>query len=82
MREIPVKQISELLVVMSETLPKLAGQIMQTLYSEQAGEQMGKAVAAMYRELIHSGMEKEVALRFTKDYLETLKQIAREMKER
>jgi len=76
--EIPVKEISEILDVVSTKVPKLISDLMKTLYSEETGRQMGKAVGALYKEIVDAGLPKEDALEMAKDYMNTLKNFSPE----
>lgn len=73
--EIPVKELSELLDTVSEKVPKLIKELMSSFYSEESGKQMGRAVAAMYKELVDSGVPAEEALKMAKDYLNTARDV-------
>ncbi len=70
---IPVKDISELLDEVTTKVPKLISSLMSSLYSPEAGKNMGQAVGSLYKELIESGIPKEDALQMAKDYIQTLK---------
>jgi hypothetical protein len=80
-KEIPIEQISQLLETVADKLPRLAHELMQALYSEEAGRQMGRAVGHMYKELTEAGIPKEDALRMACDYMDTLKSIAKVLRE-
>ncbi len=71
--DIPVKEVSELLEVVSSKVPKMLKDIMSSLYSEDTGVQLGKSVGAFYKELVSSGIPHEDAMEMTKDYLSALK---------
>lgn len=78
--EIPTKEIGELLEGVSQKVPKLVNELLRTLYSEEAGTQMGKAVGNFYKELVDNGIAPEEALVMTKDYMNTLKSLAMNFK--
>jgi hypothetical protein len=44
---------------------------METVFSEQAGRNMGKAAAAYYNELKSGGLPDEVAIKLTEEYTRT-----------
>ncbi|UCH32603.1 MAG: hypothetical protein JSV05_04290 [Candidatus Bathyarchaeota archaeon] len=65
------EEVKEILSVVSTEVPTLIKNIIATVFSEDAGRNMGKAAAAFYKELKESGMPDEVALRMTEDYMKT-----------
>ncbi|NLP37555.1 MAG: hypothetical protein GX357_07875 [Firmicutes bacterium] len=71
-----VKEVTEMLEMVTEKLPKLLNAILQSLYSQETGAEMGKAAGTFYNELIAAGVPKEDALDMTKDYLKTLMNLA------
>jgi len=64
------EKIPKLLNDLSDSLPKLLGDIRDAMYSQAAGENMGKAIAAFYKELKNAGIPDDTALKMTKDYAE------------
>jgi len=74
--QIPTKEIAELLDTVSEKMPRMIKELLKSLYSQEAGSQMGKGVGAFYKELIQAGIPQEDALRMTQDYLNTVKSLA------
>lgn len=73
--DIPVKEIGELLDMVSSKVPGLVKELMASLYSKDAGKQMGGAAGSFFNELVASGIPKEDALEMTKDYLNTIKNL-------
>lgn len=73
--DIPVEEISQMLDAVTEKIPKMIKEIMNSFYSEESGIQMGKAVASMYKELVDSGIPEDEALKMAKDYLNTIKDV-------
>jgi hypothetical protein len=73
--EIPVKEISELLDTVSKKLPDLISNLLRTIYSQEAGSEMGKAVGSLYKELLASDIPQDVALKMATDYMISLKDI-------
>lgn len=71
-----VKEIGELLDTVSDKIPKLISGIVSSLYSAEAGTNMGKAVGNLYKELLESGLPEDVALEMTKNYMISLKDIS------
>jgi len=67
--EIPVEEIKELLKAVSTEVPALIKSVIASVFSEEAGRNMGKAAGAFYKELIDSGMPPDVAVRMTENYI-------------
>ena len=76
MDEIPVKAIGELLDEVSGKLPKLFSGLMGSLYSAEAGKNMGQAVGSFYHELLDAGIPQDEAMKMARDYMLSLKEIA------
>ncbi|NLM52391.1 MAG: hypothetical protein GX197_06180 [Firmicutes bacterium] len=74
--DIPVKELTEMLEMATEKVPKLINAVLQSVYSQETGAEMGKAAGAFYKELIAAGVPKEDALTMTQDYLKTLRNLA------
>jgi hypothetical protein len=74
---IPVSDIGELLDEVTDKVPKLISGLLSTLYSAEAGKNMGQAVGNLYKELVEQGIPKEDALAMAKDYMLSLKDIAK-----
>lgn len=72
-REMPKpEEISAILAAISKEIPGLVKGILDAFFSPQAAADMGKAVAAFYKNLRDGGIPEEQALAMTKDYLGTL----------
>lgn len=65
------EEVKEILGVVSKEVPALIKGILGSVFSEEAGRDMGKAAAAFYKELKNSGMPEETAVRMTEDYMKT-----------
>ncbi len=65
------KNIKEILGVVSTELPALIKSLLASVFSEEAGRNMGKAAAAYYKELKQGGLPEEVAVKLTEDYMRT-----------
>ena len=65
------EQIKEILSVVSSEVPSLIKNILSSVFSEEAGRSMGKAAGAFYKELKDSGIQDEIALKMTQDYMGT-----------
>jgi hypothetical protein len=66
------EEISAILAAVSKEIPGLVKGILDTFFSPQAAADIGKAVAAFYKNLRDGGIPEEQALAMTKDYLGTL----------
>ena len=56
---------------MSTEIPAMIKNIVNTVFSEEAGRNMGKAAAAYYKELKAGGLPDEVAVKLTQEYMQT-----------
>ncbi|RLI21329.1 hypothetical protein DRO54_04000 [Candidatus Bathyarchaeota archaeon] len=63
------EEVKEILSVVSKEIPALIKGIIASVFSEEAGRNMGKAAAAFYKELKESGMPDEVAIKMTENYI-------------
>ncbi|NIO37239.1 hypothetical protein GTO27_05985 [Candidatus Bathyarchaeota archaeon] len=63
------EEVKAILEVVSKEVPGLIKGIMGSVFSEQAGRDMGKAAGAFYKELKESGVPDEVAVKMTEDYM-------------
>ena len=75
MEEIPTKEIGELLDSVSTKVPQLITNLLDTLYSPEAGKKMGQSVGSMYKELIDAGIPAEDALAMAKEYMISIKSV-------
>ena len=73
------KEIGDLLDTVTYKLPKFINGLIGTLYSAEAGKNMGQAVGSLYNELIESGIPKEDAIKMAKDYMLSLKDLTNNM---
>lgn len=71
--DIPVKEIGEMMDMMSSKLPTLIKEMYEILYSEEGAATMSKAIATFYKNLMDAGMDKNDAMFLTQEYMETLK---------
>ncbi|HYB68891.1 MAG TPA: hypothetical protein VEC97_05025 [Candidatus Acidoferrales bacterium] len=65
------ENIKEILGVVSAEVPSLIKNILGSVFSEEAGRNMGKAAAAYYKELKNGGLPEAVAVKLTEDYMRT-----------
>ena len=63
------EELREILGVVSKEIPALIKGVIASVFSEEAGRNMGKAAAAFYKELKESGMSDEVAVKMTENYI-------------
>jgi len=66
------EKVPKLLNELSNSIPKLLGGVRDTIYSQEAGKNMGKAIATFYKELKDGGIPDELALKMTEDYAHSL----------
>jgi len=64
-----VKEITEVFGALSRELPVLIKSILGSVFSEEAGRDMGKAAAAFYKQLKEAGMPEETAVKMTENYI-------------
>lgn len=69
------KELKEILATVSTEVPALIKSILGSVFSEEAGRNMGKAAAAYYKELKAGGIPDEVAVKLTEDYMRTFTSI-------
>ena len=66
-----VEEVREILGVVSKEIPALIKGIIASVFSEEAGKDMGKAVAAFYKELKEAGIPEQTAVRMAENYMST-----------
>lgn len=64
-----VEELKEVFSVLSKEVPSLIKSIVGSVFSEEAGRDMGKAAAAFYKELKEAGMPEETAVKMTENYI-------------
>jgi hypothetical protein len=74
------EEIREILGVVSKEVPALIKSIIGSVFSEEAGRDMGKAAAAFYKELKGAGMPEETAVRMTENYVSVFTSLGDVMK--
>lgn len=65
------EEMKEIFSLFSAELPGLIKNILNSVFSEEAGKNMGKAAVAYYKELKNGGLPDEVAIRLTEEYMRT-----------
>jgi hypothetical protein len=63
------EEVKAVLAVVSKEIPALIKGIINSVFSEEAGRNIGKAAAAFYKELKESGIPDEVAVKMTENYI-------------
>ncbi len=69
--ETEAEEVREILGVVSREVPALVKGILGSVFSEEAGRDLGKAAAAFYKELKNAGLPDEIAVKMTEDYMGT-----------
>lgn len=75
-----VEELREVLSVVSKEVPALIKGIIASVFSEEAGRDMGRAAAAFYKELKEAGMPDDVAVKMTENYISTFTSLGEIMK--
>jgi hypothetical protein len=65
------ENIKQILGVVSTEIPAMIKSILSSVFSEEAGRNMGKAAAAYYKELKDGGLPEQVAVKMTEEYMRT-----------
>jgi hypothetical protein len=63
------ENIKQILGVVSTEIPAMIKSILSSVFSEEAGRNMGKAAAAYYKELKEGGLPEQVAVKMTEEYM-------------
>lgn len=63
------EEVKEILAVVSTEVPALIKGIIGSIFSEEAGRDLGRAAAAFYKELKEGGMPEDVAVKMTENYM-------------
>lgn len=69
------EEVKEILSAVSTEVPAMIKSILVSVFSEEAGRNMGKAAAAYYKELKDGGLPEQVAVKMTEDYMRTFTSI-------
>jgi len=67
--EMDAKELKEILNTVSTEIPKLLESIGKVFSNPENANQIGKAVAQFYKELIAAGMTPQQAYEMTRDYM-------------
>jgi hypothetical protein len=79
-KERDAEEMKELLSVFSKEVPNLIKSIIASVFSEEAGRDMGKAAAAFYKELKEAGMPEETVVKMTENYISVFTSLSDVMK--
>jgi len=63
------EEVKQILSAVSTEVPALIKSIINAVFSEEAGKNMGRAAAAFYKELKDGGMPDNVAVKMTENYI-------------
>ncbi len=74
------EEVGAILEAVSRELPALIKGLVGSVFSEQAGRDMGKAAAAFYSELKQGGMPDETAVKMTENYISVFTNLGQVMK--
>jgi len=74
------EELKEVLSVVSAEVPGMIKSILSSVFSEEAGKNMGKAAAAYYKELKDGGLPEQVAVKMTEEYMKTFTSIGEMLK--
>ena len=75
-----VEELREVLNVVSKEVPAMIRGILSSVFSEEAGRDMGKAAAAFYKQLKDAGMPEEAAVKMTENYVSVFTSLSDIMK--
>lgn len=68
-KNMDAKELKEILNTVSTEIPKLLEAVGKVFSNPESANQIGKAVAQFYKELIAAGMTPQQAFEMTKDYM-------------
>ena len=74
------ENMKEMLSIVSSEIPAMIKNILSSVFSEEAGKNMGKAAAAYYKELRDGGLPEPVAVKMTEEYMRTFTNIGEMLK--
>lgn len=63
------EQLPKMMKALSDSLPEMIAKMMKTLYSEEVGREYGKSVAAFYKTLKDGGIDQDMALHLTMEFM-------------
>jgi hypothetical protein len=69
MSEKEAEEVERIFRALSSQIPALIKGVIASVFSEEAGREMGRAAGAFYKSLIESGIPEQTALKMTENYL-------------
>jgi hypothetical protein len=75
------EEVREMLKAVSDMVPALVKGVIESIFSPEAGKNMGAAAANFYKEVKAAGLPEDVAVRMTQDYVKTFTDIGNLIKE-
>ena len=66
-----LREVREVFKTLSEEIPNLIRGVIESIFSAEAGRNMGAAAANFYKELKSGGIPEDVAIKMTQDYIRT-----------
>ncbi|MBS7654208.1 hypothetical protein KEJ43_03965 [Candidatus Bathyarchaeota archaeon] len=75
-----VEELKGVFSVLSSQVPALIRGIIASVFSEEAGREMGKAAGAFYKGLIEAGIPHDVAIKMTENYISVFTNLGEIMK--
>ncbi|MEM0358208.1 MAG: hypothetical protein QXL77_07565 [Candidatus Bathyarchaeia archaeon] len=76
-----IEELREVLSVVSKEVPALIKGIIGSIFSEEAGRDMGRAAAAFYKELKEAGLPEDVAVKMTEGYMSAFMSLGEVLKQ-
>ncbi|MCS7124264.1 MAG: hypothetical protein NZ932_02460 [Candidatus Bathyarchaeota archaeon] len=76
-----IEELKEVLSVVSKEVPALIKGIIGSVFSEEAGRDMGRAAAAFYKELKAAGLPEDVAVKMTEGYMSAFMSLGEVLKQ-
>jgi hypothetical protein len=73
------ESISAMMDMVSEKIPKMINGVINTLFSAEAGENVGAAVGSMYKMLIEAGVPKGEAADMSRHYMDSVLNIMKDI---
>ena len=66
-----LREVQQLFKTLSQEIPNMIKGIIESIFSAEAGKNMGAAAANFYKELKSGGIPEDVAIKMTQDYIRT-----------